>query len=231
MKILLVDADADARQATTMTLEALGHHVVGCDVGARALSATLREEFDLAICELTLPDLPGTDVVRAIKMQAPALVAWMIGESDPMTWVAEASEAGASRCLQKPLHHALLRQELEAMQGGGAVLDVVIAVADRHLARTLGDPFKRARCTVSETNRIAEFLARLGERGADVVVVDSAMPQARLAVVSCQMKLIPCVVLAGSGDDESVQVGATLVLPRGTQPDVVVQQARLAVQR
>lgn len=230
MKVVVVDADADTRQSLVMALQALGHQVVDCDGGARALSATLREEFDLAICALELPDLPGTEVVRAIKMQAPALVAWMVAEAEPSTWAPAAVEAGAARCLRKPLHHATLRAELEAMVGGGAVLDVVLAVADRHLSRTLGEPFKRARCTVSEAHRIAEFLARLGERGADVVVVDGALPQARLAVTTCRLKLIPCVVLADDARDP-VTDGASCVMARDSKPDAVLDAARNVVHR
>lgn len=228
MNILVVDADDDARQQTLMALQSMGHHVVGCAGGAAALGETFKTEFDLAICDVDTPDLPGPEVVRAIRMQAPALVAWMVGARDPSTWSTTATEAGAVRCLQKPVHHQMLRAELDALQGVAATLDVVVASVDRHHARGLMEPFRRARCSVTEANRIADLLARLGERGADVVIVDGAMPLAHIAVTTCALRPIPCILLNdGDGDgDEAVRAGPTLVLPRTTAPEQVLQQAR-----
>lgn len=225
MNVLVVDADDASRQQTLMALQAMGHRVVGCGSGAAALGETLKAEYDLAICDVDTPDLPGTEVVRAIKMQAPGLVAWMVGARDPSTWTVAATEAGVARCLTKPLHHQVLRAELDALQGVAASLDVVVASVDRHLARGLLEPFRRARWTVTETNRIADLLARLGERGADVVVVDGAMPLAHVAVTTCALRPIPCILL-DDGDSEAVRAGPTVLLPRGTGPDQLLQHAR-----
>jgi len=225
VNVLVVDADDDSRQQTVMALQALGQRAVGCRSGAAALSETLKGEFDLAICDVDTPDLPGPEVVRAIKMQAPGLVAWMIGVRDPATWAAAASEAGVTRCLQKPLHHQTLRAELDALLGVSASLDVVVASVDRHLARGLLEPFRRDRCSVTEANRIADLLARLGERGADVVVVDGAMPLAHIAVTTCALRPIPCILL-DDGGSEAARAGPALVLPRQSAPELVLQHAR-----
>jgi DNA-binding NtrC family response regulator len=225
VNVLVVDADDDSRQQMLMALQSMGHRAVGCGSGAAALSETLKAEYDLAICDVDTPDLPGTEVVRAIKMQAPALVAWMMGEAEPATWSAAAAEAGAARCLQKPLHHQTVRAELDALQGVAAGLDVVVASLDRHLARGLLEPFRRARCSVTEANRIADLLARLGERGADVVIIDGTMPLAHIAVTTCALRPIPCILL-DDGGGEAVRAGPSVVLPRGTGPEQVLQQAR-----
>jgi DNA-binding response OmpR family regulator len=226
VNILVVDADDDARQQTVMALQAMGHHVVGVGSGAAALGETFKTEFDLAICDIDMTDLPGPEVVRAIKMQAPGLVAWMVGGREAATWSAGASEAGAARCLQKPLHHQTLRAELHALQGVSAVLDVVVAADDRHRARGLLEPFRRARCTVTEANRIADLLARLGERGADVIIVDSALPLARVAVTSCGLRSIPCILLDDDAGSEVARAGPTLVVGRNTAPERLLEHAR-----
>jgi CheY-like chemotaxis protein len=170
-------------------------------------------------------DPPGAEVVRAIKMQVPGLIAWMTSGRDPATWAAAAMEAGVSRCLQKPLHELTLRSELDALQELAASLDVVVASMDRHLARALLEPFRRNRCVVTEANRIGDLLARLGERGADVVVLDGAMPLAHVAVTTCALRPIPCILL-GDGDSQAAHAAPALVMPRQSAPELVLQHAR-----
>ena len=225
MNVLVVDANDESRQQTVSALTALGQRTVGCRSGAGALSETLKGEFDLAICDVDMPDLPGTEVVRAIKMQVPGLIAWMTSGRDPATWAAAAMEAGVSRCLQKPLHELTLRSELDALQELAASLDVVVASMDRHLARALLEPFRRNRCVVTEANRIGDLLARLGERGADVVVIDGAMPLAHVAVTTCALRPIPCILL-GDGDSQAAHAAPALVMPCQSAPELVLQHAR-----
>jgi DNA-binding response OmpR family regulator len=231
VNVLVVDADVDARQQIAMALQAMGHQVVGCGSGAAALGEAFKAEFDLAICDIDMPDLPGPEVVRAIKTQAPGLVAWIVGGREPSTWAAAAAEAGASRCLPKPLHHQTLRAELDALQNGGASLDVVVASTDRHHARSVLEPFRRTRCVVTEANRIADLLARLGERGADVVIVDGDLPLAHVAVTACALRSIPCILLDDRADGDVARAGPTLVVRRHTPPDRLLAEAQQLVAR
>jgi CheY-like chemotaxis protein len=231
VNVLVVDADEATRQDLVMALEALGHHAVGCPSGSKALSEAFKAEFDLAICDVDMPDIPGAEVVRALKTQAPGLVAWMLGAREPSTWSADAAEAGVARCLPKPLHHHTLRAELETLLGVSANVDVVVASPDRHHARELLEPFRRARWNVTEVNRIAEFLMRLGERGADVVVVDGSLPFAHIAVTTCALRPIPCIVLDDNPHSDAAAAGPTVLLGRQTSPDQLLSQARALTQR
>ena len=226
MNVLVVDADEATRQELVMALEAMGHRAVACPSGGKALNEAFKVEFDLAICDVDTPDIPGTEVVRAIKTQAPGLVAWMVGARDSSTWSVDAAEAGVARCLSKPLDHHTLRAELDALLGVSANVDVVVASADRHHARELLEPFRRARWNVTEVNRIAEFLMRLGERGADVVVVDGALPFAHVAVTTCALRPIPSILLDDDPQSDAVAAGPTVVLAKQTSPDQLLNQAR-----
>jgi hypothetical protein len=51
------------------------------------------------------------------------------------------------------------------------------------------------------------------------------MPLAHIAVTTCALRPIPCILL-DDGGGEAVRAGPSVVLPRGTGPEQVLQQAR-----
>ena len=69
-KILVVEDEHDLRQVLEYNLRQAGHEVVLAASGKEGLDLARQHQPDLVLLDLMLPDLPGTDVCRALKENA-----------------------------------------------------------------------------------------------------------------------------------------------------------------
>ena len=76
--ILVVDDDAPTREALATGLKKLGHEIHVAGTGAAALDEVRRFEVDLAIIDLKLPDMTGTELFGALRILRPEAIAIMI---------------------------------------------------------------------------------------------------------------------------------------------------------
>jgi DNA-binding NtrC family response regulator len=76
--ILVVDDDAPTREALGSGLEKLGHEIHQAGTGAAALEEVRRHPVDLAIIDLKLPDMTGTELFGALRILRPEAIAIMI---------------------------------------------------------------------------------------------------------------------------------------------------------
>jgi len=66
-RALVVDADAESRLHTMLTLRMLGISAVPVETGGAALEALASDDYDLVLVDVALPDMRGTDLVRALR--------------------------------------------------------------------------------------------------------------------------------------------------------------------
>jgi len=66
-RVLVVDADADSRLHTLLSLRMLGLPAVPTTTGDAALEALATDDYDLVLVDIALPDMRGTDLVRALR--------------------------------------------------------------------------------------------------------------------------------------------------------------------
>ena len=71
-KILVVDDDADARNALKMLLSIDGHKVVEAASGQEACWLFTPGEFDLVITDYAMPGMKGDELARTFKCIAPS---------------------------------------------------------------------------------------------------------------------------------------------------------------
>ena len=76
--ILVVDDDAPTREALATGLKKLGHEILSAATGAAAIDEVRRHEIDLAIIDLRLPDMVGTELFGALRILRPEAIAIMI---------------------------------------------------------------------------------------------------------------------------------------------------------
>jgi DNA-binding NtrC family response regulator len=76
--ILVVDDDAPTREALESGLKKMGHEIIAAGTGGAALEEVRRQAVDLAIIDLKLPDMEGTDLFEALRILRPAAMAIMI---------------------------------------------------------------------------------------------------------------------------------------------------------
>jgi CheY-like chemotaxis protein len=111
-RILLVEDAPDIREVFTLLLEAHGAEVFATGSGREAAEIAAREDFDVVVTDLGLPDIPGELVIGQIRRNArrrPRIVV-VTGYDEPFTTQARA--AGADRVLTKPIFWPALLDEL-----------------------------------------------------------------------------------------------------------------------
>ncbi|MDX1567130.1 MAG: diguanylate cyclase [Longimicrobiales bacterium] len=126
--VLLVEDDEPVRELIASYLAKEGFSVQEAATVADGIRE-LRREFDMVVTDLNLPEVKGTELVRATKSRWPgAQVVVITGIRDSLL-AAEALEAGADRYLYKPFGMPELRSQM---------LDI-LAARKRHLTDREGD--------------------------------------------------------------------------------------------
>ena len=115
-RVLLVEDATDIRDVFQMLLEAEGAQVVATGSGREAAALAAREDFDVLLTDLGLPDISGEMVIRQTVRNArrrPRIVV-VTGYDEPFTTRARA--AGADAVLTKPVMWSSLIDELALHQ-------------------------------------------------------------------------------------------------------------------
>ena len=111
---LIVDDEADILELVTITCARMGivTHTAGSLADARRLLE--RENFDLCLTDMRLPDGDGTDLVRLIAERWPQMPVAMITAHGNMESAVSAMKAGAFDFVPKPLDLQILRDLISA---------------------------------------------------------------------------------------------------------------------
>lgn len=115
--ILLVEDNADARDALGALLELEGHVVAAAGEGHQALDLVRATDPDIALVDIGLPGIDGYEVarrVRAVDGRRPVLIA-LTGYGQPEDR-RRASEAGFDGLLVKPVDPTALTTLLATLE-------------------------------------------------------------------------------------------------------------------
>ncbi len=74
LNILAVEDEKDVQALYTAILTEEGHRVVTVSTGAQAIEKIAKEQFDLIILDLKLPDIDGTEVLKQIRKKTVIIV-------------------------------------------------------------------------------------------------------------------------------------------------------------
>jgi CheY-like chemotaxis protein len=109
--ILVIDDDPDVRGLAVSSLETLGYRVLTAVSGRAALEMIASTtQFDLALIDMVMPEMDGTEVAAAIRDRRPGVpIVYMSGYTGPT------SAAGLDRqqILKKPFTLAELSTKIE----------------------------------------------------------------------------------------------------------------------
>ncbi|HEX6999039.1 MAG TPA: response regulator [Gammaproteobacteria bacterium] len=113
-RVLVVDDNADAADAMTTLLHALGCEVRACYGGEEALAGARQLRPQAVFIDITMPDLDGFQVIARMRREPWGERAWICTVSGHgPAYRAQALEAGADEHLVKPIGVAELRRALE----------------------------------------------------------------------------------------------------------------------
>ena len=150
--ILVIDPDATSRALISNGLRELGHDVSETGDAGSALDAVRRNKPDLMVCDWSLPDLSGVELVSDVRRNddlRSIRVVMTSGCAEPQDAVS-ALQSGADDFVVKPLHmpefiarvDACLRRPAGVFEGsivhaGGIAVDTIghrVSVDGRYLA-------------------------------------------------------------------------------------------------
>ena len=111
-RVLLVQDAKDIREVFTLLLQAEGARVTATGTGREAVELAGREDFDVLLTDLGLPDIPGDMVIRHVVATArhKPWVVVVTGYDEP--FIGRARAAGADAVLTKPIAWAQLLDRL-----------------------------------------------------------------------------------------------------------------------
>ncbi|HLU80356.1 MAG TPA: sigma-54 dependent transcriptional regulator [Burkholderiaceae bacterium] len=107
-QVMLVEDDADLRQATVETLELAGFHVLEFATAAPALAALQPEFPGVILSDLRMPGMSGLDFLKQVRERAPEVPFVLITAHGDVPAAIRAMRAGAHDFLEKPCPPVLM---------------------------------------------------------------------------------------------------------------------------
>jgi adenylate cyclase len=114
--VLVVDDDPVNRMLLSRSLERDGHRVTTAEDGRQAWEMLQRDEFDLVLLDVLMPELDGCEVLERIEgdTRLRHLPVIMVSALDELETVVRCIELGAQDYLPKPFNPVLLRARINA---------------------------------------------------------------------------------------------------------------------
>lgn len=128
-RVVLVEDDISCQDRLLAALSCAEDLVVVAHFtqGRDALAWIEKNTFDVLLCDLGLPDLPGLAVISACTQRHPRVDILVVTIYDDQTHVVRALEAGACGYLLKDGMHNEIVEQVRELRAGGAPMTPVIA--------------------------------------------------------------------------------------------------------
>jgi DNA-binding NtrC family response regulator len=101
-KILIIDDDASVRKVLSSILSENGYFVASAENSKQALRAAGNEHFDLALIDVVLPGIKGTELLRKLKEKQPRMVKIIVTGFPSLENAIKAVNEGADGYVLKP---------------------------------------------------------------------------------------------------------------------------------
>jgi two-component system response regulator FlrC len=115
--VLVVEDDADLREALTDTLASAGFEVRGAGDGKAALACLERAPVSLVVSDVRMDGMDGRELLRTIKTRSPALPVLMMTAYGTVASAVEAMRLGAADYLVKPFEADILIEKVRGLVG------------------------------------------------------------------------------------------------------------------
>jgi len=116
-KILIIEDDADIRNLIRLNLTREGYDVASAEDGEDGLRLARKDQFDLMILDLMLPNMNGLDVCRAVradeKLRGTGIL--IVTAKDDEADIVTGLELGADDYLVKPFNVRVLTARVRAV--------------------------------------------------------------------------------------------------------------------
>jgi DNA-binding response OmpR family regulator len=223
--ILLVSGSLEASDVAK-ALKSRGHTVRRAGTGAGAIAASLEKGLDVAVVDFDLPDMPGIDVVRAVRAQSPGLPLIGIGGGEGLS----DADRELLSILERPLDLEALLGEITLVARSRSELAVVLIDRDRiHAARVAG-ALTELGCTVDDCVNTRSALALLAQRKDPLILLDINCDGAGDITLWARAHNRPVIAFTPEGSrftqEELMRLGAALVMTKPVDCNALLTQVR-----
>ncbi|MBD3297359.1 MAG: response regulator, partial [candidate division Zixibacteria bacterium] len=118
LNLLVVDDDHIILDVVSEALEDAGHRVDSFSHGSDAIDAIEKNEYNVVVTDLGMPDVTGWEVARAAKMHQPQIPVVVISGWGAQFNDDQLGDSGVDAMLAKPFHLQLLRETIERLAKG-----------------------------------------------------------------------------------------------------------------
>lgn len=101
--ILIIDDDKYIQQIFTRILMKQGYHTDSAETGQEAMEKLQNQRYDLALIDVKLPDINGTDLISRIHVAHPNMIKIAITGFPSLEDATKVIDRGASAYLVKPI--------------------------------------------------------------------------------------------------------------------------------
>lgn len=112
-RILVVDDDVDILQSLKDILETKGYNVEVAENAQKGLDMARKKFFNLAILDIKLPDMEGTELLAKIHKEKPEMMKVMLTGYPSLDNAVQALNLGADAYLMKPVNPEELLRVVE----------------------------------------------------------------------------------------------------------------------
>ncbi|MBB3256084.1 DNA-binding NarL/FixJ family response regulator [Paraburkholderia bannensis] len=131
LRILLVDDHAVVRQGVRQLLldRGIASEVIEAQTGAEALTAIAKHACDVALLDISLPDMSGIEVLKRAKKKAPRVPVLMFSMYREDQYAVRALKAGASGYLSKTVDATQMTAAIQQVASGRKYVSPAMAEA------------------------------------------------------------------------------------------------------
>lgn len=113
-RILVVDDEESIRTIIAAILEQEGYEVDTATNGAEAIRKSNEKFFDLAVCDMRLPDMLGYQILASMRETVPKMAKIIVtGYPSMQNAIAAINEGGVDGYIMKPVDTELLLKEIK----------------------------------------------------------------------------------------------------------------------
>lgn len=117
MKILVVEDDQDISTLISFHLKSAGHSVFVASDGKKALEGLKKENFDLALLDILLPEVSGIEILKFIRKEKDEkMMVIMLSALEDDSVVISALENGADDYITKPFSPRVLLAKINTIR-------------------------------------------------------------------------------------------------------------------
>ena len=111
-KILIIDDDDDIRKVLASILEEKGYETDTAKNGEEAVTKAGKNFYNLALIDIRLPDMEGTDLLSRLEQTTPKMIKIILTGYPTMGNAVSALNKGADGYLMKPVNMDILNSRI-----------------------------------------------------------------------------------------------------------------------